>query len=328
MYKVIAIAAAVTVLFSCKPGNKGNGTTTGSSDTAKTVTQPAMKAPDFNADSAYMYVQKQVDFGPRVPGTDAHARCALYLYNELKKYTDKVSLQQGQGQTFDNKIIPIKNIIGEINPDAPKRILLFAHWDSRPFADADTKDKDKPILGANDGASGVGVLLEIARQLHIKRPEWGVDIIFFDAEDWGSGDVNHSFCLGSQYWGRTPHKPNYKATYGIGLDMVGAPNATFLMEGFSKQVAGEAQQKIWQTANKLGYYNYFMFTEYGAIIDDHYYVNNLRGIPAVDIIHLKPGGGFGDFWHTHNDNMSVIDRNTLRAVGETLLAVIYSEKNS
>ncbi len=287
---------------------------------------PPIEKPDFSGDSAYMYVQKQVDFGPRVPGTPAHAKCAQFLYDELSNFADNVILQQGQATTFDNTKINIKNIIAEFNPQAKQRILLFAHWDTRPFADEDTENKTQPILGANDGGSGVGVLLEVARQLSIKKPTWGVDIIFFDAEDWGSTTVQDSYCLGSQFWGKNPHKVGYTANYGILLDMVGAPDATFLMEGVSKQIAPQVLEKVWTTANSLGYYGKFLYHEQGGIIDDHYYVYQYTKIPSIDIIHVEPGGSFGSFWHTHNDNMSVIDKTMLQAVGETLLKVIYSEK--
>lgn len=318
---LVVIAAA-----GCKSDKKSEEKKTETDEVTEVPKAPPAVKPNFSGDSAYNYVQKQVDFGPRVPGTKAHAQCAQFLYSELKRFADNVIIQQGQATTFDNKTITIKNIIGEFNPDAARRILLFAHWDTRPFADEDTKDKDKPILGANDGGSGVGVLLEIARQLSIKKPDWGVDIIFFDAEDWGNSTVEDSYCLGSQFWGKNPHKEGYTADYGILLDMVGAPDATFLMEGISKQIAPQILDKVWTTANSLGYYGKFLYREHGGVTDDHYYVYKYTKIPSIDIIHITPGGSFGDFWHTHNDNMSVIDKSTLQAVGETLLKVIYSEK--
>lgn len=318
MFAAIAIAG-------CKPDKPKK-----TEEVKDTSTEEAPKAPvqrpDFSGDSAYMYVQKQVDFGPRVPGTTPHAKCAQFLYDELSRFADNVILQQGQATTFDKTKITIKNIIGEFNPEAKQRILLFAHWDTRPFADEDTKDQDKPILGANDGGSGVGVLLEVARQLSIKKPAWGVDIIFFDAEDWGSTTVPDSYCLGSQFWGKNPHKKGYTANYGILLDMVGASDATFLMEGVSKQIAPHVLDKVWTTANSLGYYGKFLYRDQTGITDDHYYVYQYTKIPSIDIIHVQPGGSFGSFWHTHNDNMSIIDKTTLQAVGETLLKVIYSEE--
>lgn len=323
------VLVLVTLVFaaSCK-SDKPKKTKEEDSETSVTEVPkaPPIERPSFSSDSAYQYIQQQVDFGPRVPGTTPHAKCAQFLFDELSRFADNVILQQGQATTFDKTKITIKNIIGEFNPEATNRILLFAHWDTRPFADEDTKDQDKPILGANDGGSGVGVLLEVARQLSIKKPAWGVDIIFFDAEDWGNSLVEDSYCLGSQFWGKNPHKKGYKANYGILLDMVGAADATFLMEGISKQIAPQVLDKVWTTANSLGYYGKFLYRDHGGVTDDHYYVYKYTQIPSIDIIHINPNGSFGDFWHTHNDNMSVIHKETLQAVGETLLKVIYSEK--
>ena len=181
----IFIVLLTGLFFSCE-SDKSSESDDGQEARDKTsinpiVTVTTIEKPDFNADSAYFFIQQQVDFGPRFPNNEAHGKCAIFLKNKLAQYGLKSSIQIGSAKTFNNKNITIKNIIGEYNPDAKKRILLFAHWDSRPFADQDTKDLTKPILGANDGASGVGILIEVARQLSIKKPNIGVDIIFFDA---------------------------------------------------------------------------------------------------------------------------------------------------
>ncbi len=298
------------------------------------VAQAVIEKPNFDADSAYLYVKKQVDFGPRYPNNEAHGKCANYLENKLKSFGLNATTQIGKAVTFNKKSITIKNIIGEYNPEAQKRILLFAHWDTRPFADQDSKNMTKPILGANDGGSGVGVLLEVARQLSINKPNIGVDIIFFDAEDYGqpSGIINdeyssNTWCLGSQYWAKTPHKENYKAEYGILLDMVGAANSHFLQEAYSNQYAPLILQKVWSNAQKLGYNNYFLNQQTGHLIDDHKFVNEIANIPSIDIIHYENNrGSFHPTWHTHNDNMDVIDKNSLNAVGKVLLYTIYQEK--
>jgi hypothetical protein len=297
------------------------------------VSQPKIEKPVFDADSAYRFVKEQVDFGPRYPNNEAHGECAKFLENKLSSFGLKTSTQLGKAVTFNKKNITIKNIIGEYNPDAEKRILLFAHWDTRPFADQDTKDMTKPILGANDGGSGVGVLLEVARQLTLTKPDIGVDIIFFDAEDYGqpsgiSSDEYSSdtWCLGSQYWSKTPHKENYKAEYGILLDMVGAMNSQFLQESFSNKYAPLIVQKVWGNAKKLGYNNYFLNQQTGYLIDDHKFVNEIANIPSIDIIHYENNrGSFHPTWHTHHDNMDIIDKKTLAAVGEVLLYTIYQE---
>lgn len=287
--------------------------------------------PEFNPDSAYYFVKAQCDFGPRVPGTKGSAACGDYLLAQLRKYCDTVFVQTGKVTAYNGTVIPFRNFIAQVNPEAKKRLLLFAHWDTRPWADRDTERKNEPILGADDGASGVAVLLEIARTLSLNKPGIGIDIAFFDAEDYGNkkdeADAEDSYALGTQYWCKNPVPLNYKAEYGILLDMVGARNAQFMLEGYSKQYAPALLTAVWNTANKLGYGNYFLFMEGGYITDDHLYVNTIANIPSIDIIHttLTSSNGFAPHWHTHNDNMEVIDKNTLKAVGQTLLEVIYGK---
>ncbi len=292
-----------------------------------------IERPEFNADSAYLYVKEQVDFGPRFPNNKAHGKCAIYLENKLKSFGLTTMTQIGSATTFNNQKITIKNIIGEYNPDAKKRILLFAHWDTRPFADQDTKDMTKPILGANDGASGVGILMEVARQLSINQPAIGVDIIFFDAEDYGepagmNNTLSETYCLGSQYWAKNMHKKDYSADFGILLDMAGNANAYFTQEAISMRYAPHIVQKVWHYGKLLGYGNHFVNKSTNFVgTDDHQYVNEIAGIPSIDIIHYeRASGNFHSTWHTHNDNMDVIDKSTLSAVGEVLLYTIYQEK--
>lgn len=294
-----------------------------------------LAAPDFNSDSAYHFVGKQVEFGPRVPNSEAHNKCAAWLASKLKSYQCQVIVQKAKVRAFDNTTLNIQNIIGSINPDASDRILLCSHWDSRPFSDADP-DKanyNKAVPAANDGASGVGVLLEVARQFSLKNPGIGVDIIFFDAEDYGqpssTGASNEdSWCLGSQYWAKNPHKLNYKARFGILLDMVGAGGATFLKEYYSTVYAPDVVTKVWATAAQLGFSAYFINEEGGGVTDDHLYINRILSIPTIDIIHLDQSGqhSFFEHWHTQKDDMSSIDPKTLEAVGKTVLAVIYGQR--
>lgn len=292
------------------------------------------QSPDFNADSAYAFIQKQVDFGPRVPGTEQHTACGDYLVAKLKEFGADVIEQEAEITHYDGRNLPLRNIIGSYFPEKERRVLLFAHWDTRPFADEETDSlrQRQPILGADDGASGVGVLLEIARQLQQTPTNVGIDIIFFDLEDWGQPNFACSFvsgewwCLGSQYWSEQPHTPNYKASYGILLDMVGAENATFQKEALSSDVAPDVVEKVWSTAANLGYRNYFLNKKYGYITDDHVYVNRHKRAPSINIINLKDTYlGFAKHWHTLNDDMRNIDKNTLKAVGQTVLEVIYSE---
>jgi Zn-dependent M28 family amino/carboxypeptidase len=295
--------------------------------------QRKLERPPFDEDSAYAYIQRQVDFGPRVPNTEAHRNAGNFLAEKLRSFDFNVIEQEGVVTAFNDKKLNIKNIIGEYKPSLNNRVLLFAHWDSRPFADQDVKDKSKPIDGANDGASGVGILLEIGRQIQQLQPNIGVDIIFFDAEDYGqpSGSMTApkpgTWCLGSQYWGNRPHKAGYRANFGILLDMVAAPNATFTKEAISRYYAAAIVEEVWANAAALGHSNHFIPMESTHVgEDDHLYVNKLLKIPSIDIIQFDPTtGAFGSHWHTHNDNMSIIDKNTIEAVGETVLATVLAE---
>jgi len=291
--------------------------------------------PAFDADSAYSYVATQVAFGPRVPNTEAHKACALYLSSELERHGARVYVQEALLTAYNGDKLNAKNIIGSFNPEEKRRILLFAHWDSRPYADWDEDEANhrKPIDGADDGGSGVGALLEIARQIGQSAPKAGIDIIFFDAEDYGTPEFvkdNHkpdTWALGTQFWTKNPHVPKYTAEYGILLDMVGAKGATFYKEGFSMQYAARYVERVWAAARKLGYGKYFINSKTVYLVDDHEYVIKGRNIPCLDIINYKPNTskGFADYWHTMNDNMDVIDKQTLKAVGQTVLEVIYNE---
>ncbi len=306
-----------------------------SNRTEETETQTLIQAPAFNADSAYAYIDAQVKFGPRVPNSPAHKTCGNYLASQLERFGAKVYNQYADLMAYNGAILKARNIIGAYKPDTKKRVMLCAHWDSRPYADQDDERyHHTPIDGANDGASGVGVLLEIARQIQLQAPAVGIDIVFFDAEDYGIPDFYKgpykpdTWCLGSQYWGRIPHISDYKARFGILLDMVGAKGAAFYYEGFSARTANNVMKKIWNTAERLGYGQYFIKQEGGEVTDDHVYVNRFRGIPCVDIIHYDIQGntGFNPTWHTTDDTIENIDKATLQAVGQTVMEVIYNEK--
>ena len=300
---------------------------------AKTVLKVKIEVPTFNSDSAYAFVAKQVSFGPRVISSKAWKNCAHWLEKKFKNYTPDVIIQEAPITTYDGKNHTLKNIIASFSPKKNNRVALFAHWDSRHIADHDTENQNKPILGANDGGSGVGVLIEMARQFSITNPTIGVDIILFDAEDYGQPEnssypvMQDSWCLGSQYWSINPHKQNYFAQYGILLDMVGAKDATFRHEQFSSYYASNILQKVWRKASRLGFSNHFVFENANQILDDHYYVNTITGIPTIDIIEYDHAteNNFNKHWHTHKDDMDNIDKSTLNAVGQTLLEVIYTE---
>ena len=298
-------------------GSTGNTTTAATQeDTTATASRPA-----FDGNAALAMTQQQCDFGPRVPGTPAHAKCADWLMQTLRASCDTVLLQTGTVQTARSGKLGIKNIIGVINPDAERRLLLLAHWDTRPWADndPDPANHNKPVMGANDGASGVGVLLQLARQLKESSTAIGVDILLVDAEDMGVDNDEESWALGTQYWTTHPHVEGYKPLFGILLDMVGARDATFPREYYSVQYAGGFGDLVWRLAQG----SHFANVQGGAVTDDHIFINR-AGIPCVDIIDLRSDSetGFCPAWHTVSDTMDDISATTLADVGQTLLNVI------
>jgi hypothetical protein len=329
----LPIAGFLSVILVFGSGCNNNSGDSGKSNKGKVA---EVQVPAFSADSAYHFIEKQLEFGPRVPNTEPHVKCAEWMETKLKSYGADLIVQNPQLEAFDGTKLNSFNIIAQFQPEKANRLLLMAHWDSRPYADQDPdpEKQNDPIPGANDGASGTGVLLEIARHLGNNPTKLGIDIILFDAEDYGVPDhldyewTADSWCLGSQYWSHNPHKPNYYARYGILLDMVGAKDASFTQEEVSVFYARNVVDKVWKTARELGYASYFSYDKTAQIVDDHRYVNEIIGIPSIDIIQYDHGteSNFGSYWHTHKDDISVIDKTTLQAVGETVMHVIYSEK--
>ena len=298
--------------------------------------------PVFNADSAYAFTKAQCDFGPRNMNSRGHDLCGEWIVNKFREYGCKVTTQRANLTGYDGTTLRSCNIMASINPEATTRILLCAHWDSRPWADNDPDQSNwkKPIIAANDAASGVAVMLELARIINngkaekALRPQLGVDFVCFDAEDWGTPqwadvpDDADSWALGAQYWSKNLPQ-GYEARYGILLDMVGGVGAQFFQEGISLQYAPEIVKKVWRSAREVGFGSYFPKRMGDMVTDDHVPVNRYAKIPTIDIIPFYPDckqSGFGPTWHTLADNMENIDRNTLRAVGQTLVQVIYKER--
>ena len=304
---------------------------------------PALaNAPVFNADSAYAYTARQVAFGPRVPNSKAHAAAGDWIVAQLQRFGLKVQQQPFTAMTFDGTNIRARNLIAQYQPAAARRVAIFGHWDTRPFADNDKVHKNAPMDGASDGASAVAVALEMARVLAQQpdslAPNVGVDFIFFDAEDWGydattqaglknqlDGSSTDSWCLGSQYWTAHLLPAGYKPEYGVLLDMVGAKGGVFTREETSRTNARAALDKVWNTAAALGYADYFRFEDTPGITDDHVYTNR-AGIPTIDIYHYSsPADLFPAYHHATSDNMAIIDRKTLKAVGQTMVQTLYNE---
>jgi glutaminyl-peptide cyclotransferase len=332
MNKILLLAICAILLLSCGQ-NRDKKETSTEEKSIKNV-----EVPVFNADSAYFFVQKQVGFGPRIPNSEAHRQASAFFVETLKRYGASITIQEFQAENYQGTQLNLKNIIASFHPEKTKRILLAAHWDTRPFSDKDPSAPEKPFQGANDGGSGVGVLLEIARVLSTSPPpDAGVDLILFDGEDWGEKEgkqgthplpsgLREWWCLGSQHWAKNKHKPNYSAYFGILLDMVGANNAQFHREGYSMEFAPSIVEKVWSHAHRLGYSHVFKRQTQAAVTDDHLFVNTIAKIPMINIVHFEPGiGFFGDFHHTQKDNLDLISKETLGIVGRTVLTTVYYE---
>ena len=302
----------------------------------KTTTETEKPAgPQFSADSAFMFCQQQCNFGPRTMNSEAHEQCGQWIVEKFQSYGMKVTEQRATLNGFDGTPLQSNNIIARYQPEKEQRIMLCAHWDSRPWADNDPDEANhtKPVMAANDGASGVGVMLEIARLLQTDTCSLpiGIDFVCFDAEDWGSHDDNDSWALGAQYWAKDlkSQTSTPKPRYGILLDMVGGQGARFYQEGYSKYYANHVVKRVWKAAAIAGFSSYFPQEDGGGITDDHVPVNEVTKIPCIDIINYYPDceeSSFGPTWHTVIDDMDHLDRNTLKAVGQTLIQVLYTEK--
>lgn len=294
--------------------------------------------PAFSKDSAYAYISTQVAFGPRVPGTEAHKATRQWIVHKMKSYGASVTEQSFKAKTSTIGEVRAANIIASFNPTYARRIVLAAHWDTRYAADQDDVRIKEPIDGADDGGSGVGVLIEIARLIQANPIPVGVDMIFFDAEDQGAteGD-NESWCLGAQYWAQNPHTKGYRAEFGILLDMVGAKGAVFQKEDltgiFPSQKVNRIHHhynKVWLLAQGMNKSIHFLDIKGKPITDDHYFVNLYTEIPMIDIVHRPVGSskGFGPHWHTHDDNLNVIDKNVLGTVGQVVTAYLYNSSKA
>ncbi|MBR6321036.1 MAG: M28 family peptidase [Prevotella sp.] len=325
-FKVIALAIVVAgTTLACSNTKSQSGST---SNAALKPTGPA-----FSADSAFAFCQQQCDFGPRTMNSEAHEKCGQWIAAKFEGYGLQVTEQRATLKGFDGTPLQSNNIIASYQPEKQERILICAHWDSRPWADNDPDEAnwDKPVMAANDGASGVAVMLELARLLNVKRSglsDIGIDFVCFDAEDWGSEDVSDSWALGAQYWAAHPHVKDYTARYGILLDMVGGQGARFFQEGYSLYYAPQVVERVWKAAETVGYGSFFPTKRGGTITDDHGPVNEVASIPCIDIIPYYPdceASSFGPTWHTVADDMEHIDRNTLQAVGQTLVQVLFTE---
>lgn len=330
MIALLIVALIAGAAFNFLPSNKAEVSETEEIEKVQPV------GPDFNADSAYIYLQEQCDFGPRTMNSTAHDKCEKWIIQKFEQYGCKVTTQKATLNGYDGTPLRSTNIMASYNPEATTRIMFCAHWDCRPWADNDPDSTNwhKPIVAANDAASGVGVMIELARILKGSGLELGVDFICFDAEDYGTPqwfegeDPGDTWALGAQYFANNLPE-GYAPRYGILLDMVGGVGAKFHREGMSMQYAPAIVKKVWNAARQVGYGSYFPKDDGGMITDDHIPVNQTANIPCIDVIPYYPDcaqSSFGPTWHTIADNMDNIDKNTLKAVGQTMVQVLFTEK--
>lgn len=330
MIALLIVALIAGAAFNFLPSNKAEVSETEEIEKVQPV------GPDFNADSAYIYLQEQCDFGPRTMNSTAHDKCEKWIIQKFEQYGCKVTTQKATLNGYDGTPLRSTNIMASYNPKATTRIMFCAHWDCRPWADNDPDSTNwhKPIIAANDAASGVGVMIELARILKGSGLELGVDFVCFDAEDYGTPqwfegeDPGDTWALGAQYFANNLPK-GYAPRYGILLDMVGGVGAKFYREGMSMQYAPAIVKKVWNAARQVGYGSYFPKADGGMITDDHIPVNQTANIPCIDVIPYYPDcaqSSFGPTWHTIADNMDNIDKNTLKAVGQTMVQVLFTEK--
>ncbi len=286
--------------------------------------------PSFSGSRAFDMVEKQVAFGPRNPGSPGAAEALDFLVAELEKYAATVERQSFEHVGYEDQTFTMTNVIASFNPEATTRVLLCAHWDTRPRSDhdLDAEDQEKPILGANDGGSGVGVLLEFARLMKETPPPIGVDIVLFDGEDYGDSRIDNldRYFLGAKHFAMNIPK-DYRPIFGILLDIVGDPSATFSREPNSMEYANAVVDLVWGAAGHLGL-SHFDQGIGRAIDDDHIPLNKIARIPTIDIIDAelvgnRSGNPARDYWHTSDDTMDKISSETLAQVGRLLSYVIY-----
>lgn len=304
-------------LYSCGP------------DPDMRFSEQGREVPLFSSNNAYQYIGEQLNFGPRVPNSGGHRQAIQYFNDHFRETAGNRAVYV---QSFETEVygdtLNLYNLVAAFGTQHSDRILLAAHWDTRPRAEEDPNDPDSPIPGADDGASGVAVLMELANIFAENELPIGVDIILFDGEDYGEPEDLENYFLGSRYWSNNPPVPGYSPRFGILLDMVGGQNATFLKEGYSMQYAPRLVDEVWSIAEEFGHGHLFVDERGGRIADDHMIVNQKTGIPMINIIHhsIGPTGQvrFPPYWHTHNDDIDIIDQDVLQAVGDVLLELIYN----
>ena len=282
--------------------------------------------PRFDEDHAFSYLVAQCDFGPRNPGSDGYYACLDYLITELDQSANEIILQDFSYQERRyNKQYNLENIIARFNPDSEFQTVISAHWDTRPWADQEDlrQDRDQPIIGANDGASGVAILLELAKIMGENPPPIGVNLVFFDGEDLGVPGENETYCQGSRFFAK--NLPIPRPDEAINLDMVGDKQLVLPIERYSLEYHPELVRHLWDRAKDMGLDAFIGRVDY-AIYDDHIPLNEIAGIPSIDIIDFKYPNSYANFWHTMNDIPENCSEESLGQVGALMVDYIYNRE--
>lgn len=311
--RCFAVASLVLLSLGCGgEGGAGGGTV------SIRVDRPA-----FDATRAFEDLETQVAFGPRIPGSEGHALQLAWLESRLLELADTVFLEPFEHVTEEGHELSLTNIVARFASDDGGRILLLTHWDTRPRADRspDEADRDLPVPGANDGASGTAVLLELARMFKVQPPPGGVDLLFSDGEDYGPSTAD--MFLGARHYVTTLSGEDSPA-FAILLDMVGDADPRFPMETYSVERAPQVVQRVWSIAADLGYRRYFPMDESVRVVDDHLQLND-AGIPTIDLIDFDYGPG-NRFWHTLRDTPENTSPQTLLMVGDVVAEVVYRNR--
>lgn len=305
----VALAAALLLTVAC-----------GGADAA--ARDAAAVPSEFDGTAALANVTKQVAFGPRIPGTDAHRMMGDWLIAELRRLADTVVVQSWTHTTADGQRLPLRNVIARFRPAEAQRVLYVAHWDTRPVADRerDPALTGQPVPGANDGGSGVAILLGVADALKRNAPSVGVDLVLVDGEDWGSFDTNTDVLIGAEYFAEHLPDPGYAPLFGVLWDMVGDSIPVFEQEGHSAQGAPEVVQRVWSTAQRLGHGAAFTNRAGQMITDDHLPLQR-KGLRVIDVIDLDY-----PWHHTTGDTPDKVSQRTLQLVGEVALTLIRDIK--
>ena len=300
-----ALALALTSVIACG----------GSGASGDAVAAPPQ---EFNGAVAMDYVRAQLAFGPRIPGTTQHRAMSDWLVAELGKRADTVIVQEWIHTTADGQRLPMRNVLARFAPANTSRVLYIAHWDTRPKSEKATTAMGRldPVPGANDGASGVAILLGVADALKARSANVGVDLLFVDGEDFGDFDTNTDVLIGSRHFARNLPSAGYSPLFGVVWDMVGKPDSKFYYESHSMRAAPEVVQRVWSTARRLGHESVFIPREGGEITDDHLPLIEV-GLRVIDVIDLDYA-----WHHTPEDTEDKVSQRTLQIVGDVAMAVL------